>query len=700
MKKIFLLFTIVLLASHDGIAQKPLSDSLIYFLQKIKGNEKSDSIWIRKAFYDSNFPKDSAGILQREKLIDKLKPLLKEEFYIAFKIKIADELTLVSANYTSIDKFKAIIEKYKDHKNAYQYYLLQIALSGARFSFRNSDRIYEGIPYYLNLADYFTDRKDSQAISLCYYTLSGFYSVLGLNDKCIYYRQKSLSYLKEENSSFDYPLNFGTSIVGNIGILNRNAIMASSYTDNDEPQKAIPLLNKCIELYEKHKKNLSISDGPFFFLEKAKAYMTINMDSVPTYLNLAKTIISDSDMVFACSYYQLSGEYYYEKEMLDSAMMYIRKCDSTKKVYALNTNTFGGVIIPEYYYALISIKKKLYPEAILNLQKGIALLKAGNLRKESLLLLKTLAETFEAKYDFKNAMLTWKSYQILQDELQNDISKSRNISFEIEQQMADKANALHELEDENAKNQKSKYYLIGISLVLMLIALGLFNRYRLKQKANQDLAEKNQIISKEKQRSDELLLNILPEEVAEELKQTGASLARQYNHVSVLFTDFVNFTGISETMSPTELVAEIHTCFKAFDEIVERNGLEKIKTIGDAYLAVCGLPIEDEQHAIKVAKAAIEILLWLQNQNSPFQIRIGLNSGPVVAGIVGVKKFAYDIWGDTVNTAARMEQNSEPGKINVSGQTYALIKHKFNLVHRGKIDAKNKGEIDMYFLET
>ena len=205
-------------------------------------------------------------------------------------------------------------------------------------------------------------------------------------------------------------------------------------------------------------------------------------------------------------------------------------------------------------------------------------------------------------------------------------------------------------------------------------------------------------LKSEKKKSDDLLLNILPEEVAEELKEKGMAEAKQYNHVTVLFTDFVNFTGISEQMSPKELVKEIHENFTAFDTIIEKHGLEKIKTIGDAYLAVCGLPIENEMHAVQVLKAAKDIQTYMANKAGKFQIRIGVNSGPVIAGIVGVKKYAYDIWGDCVNTAARMEQNSEAGKINISGATYDLVKAHFSCVHRGKIAAKNKGEIDMYFV--
>lgn len=202
----------------------------------------------------------------------------------------------------------------------------------------------------------------------------------------------------------------------------------------------------------------------------------------------------------------------------------------------------------------------------------------------------------------------------------------------------------------------------------------------------------------EKQKTEELILNILPVEIAEELKQKGSAEAKQYKHVTVLFTDFVGFTQVSELLSPEELVGAIHTCFTEIDAITERHGLEKIKTIGDAYLAVCGLPEEKPDHAIRVIRAAIDIREYMNAQSEVFRIRIGVHTGSVVAGIVGVKKYAYDIWGDTVNMAARMEQHSETGKINISEDTWRLINHQFNCIARGKIAAKNKGEVEMYFV--
>ena len=213
-----------------------------------------------------------------------------------------------------------------------------------------------------------------------------------------------------------------------------------------------------------------------------------------------------------------------------------------------------------------------------------------------------------------------------------------------------------------------------------------------------------------KQRSDELLHNILPVQVAAELKRTGGSQARQIDQVTVLFTDFKGFTAISEKLGPKELVKDLHECFSAFDRIMERYGIEKIKTIGDAYMAAGGLPTPNSTHAADVVRAALEIRDFMAYGKAEkeatglpfFEVRIGIHTGPVVAGIVGVKKFAYDIWGDTVNTASRMESSGAAGAVNISGSTYAMVKHEADLrfIPRGKVQAKGKGAMEMFFVET
>lgn len=257
----------------------------------------------------------------------------------------------------------------------------------------------------------------------------------------------------------------------------------------------------------------------------------------------------------------------------------------------------------------------------------------------------------------------------------------------------EKKDAVAKADLESSKTQKNMWA-VGAGLSLLLLGFAGFS-YNQKRKDNKKIAE-------EKQKSDDLLLNILPYEVAEELKEKGKTNAKHYDEVSVLFTDFVNFTANSERIGVQEVLNELNICFTEFDRIMEKYNLEKIKTIGDAYLAVSGLPVSNDQHAKNAVNASLEILSYIQHrkQENPnaLDIRIGIHSGPVIAGIVGVKKFAYDIWGDTVNTAARMEQNSSLGKLNVSEATYQIIKDDFSFEYRGKIETKGKGAMEMYFV--
>lgn len=232
------------------------------------------------------------------------------------------------------------------------------------------------------------------------------------------------------------------------------------------------------------------------------------------------------------------------------------------------------------------------------------------------------------------------------------------------------------------------------------------------------LVKENKVIEKERAQSELLLHNILPAETAAELKKFGHSDTRRYEMVTVLFCDFQEFTSISEKISAEELVASLGTCFEAYDRIMNANGLEKIKTVGDCYICAGGLApktaradvVEQSpgmQDAINVLHAAQEMLAFLTQFNAQqvqegkpvFEARIGVHTGPVVAGIVGIKKYAYDIWGDTVNIAARMEQSSIAGRINISGSTYELVREHFPCLYRGKVEAKGKGAIDMYFVE-
>lgn len=310
----------------------------------------------------------------------------------------------------------------------------------------------------------------------------------------------------------------------------------------------------------------------------------------------------------------------------------------------------------------------------------------------------TLSELYE---DFGNPEASYKYYKehiayrdsIINIENVQQIADLRT-DFEVSQKQIEV-----DLLEQRRKNQRIVTFAIAVVLFFIaILAILWYRRYLFIRKTKK-------IIEDERDKSDRLLLNILPEETANELKLNGKVKAKKYDSVTVLFSDFKGFTSYSENLSPEELVKTVDFYFSKFDTIIESLGLEKIKTIGDAYMCAGGLHGNEEDHAHKMVLAAKEIISFVSKTKEndfenklTFDIRIGINTGPVVAGVVGSKKFAYDIWGDTVNVASRMESLSQPGKINISESTYGLIKDKWNCEYRGEIEAKNRGQLKMYFV--
>ncbi|WP_445251206.1 MULTISPECIES: adenylate/guanylate cyclase domain-containing protein [unclassified Microcoleus] len=209
-------------------------------------------------------------------------------------------------------------------------------------------------------------------------------------------------------------------------------------------------------------------------------------------------------------------------------------------------------------------------------------------------------------------------------------------------------------------------------------------------------------LRKEQKKTESLLLNILPEPIADRLKYQPGLIADKFEKATILFADLVNFTQISTTMSATKLVYLLNEIFSAFDQLSEKHGLEKIKTIGDAYMVAGGIPIERPDHAEAIAEMALDMLAAIKELNvkldAQFDLRIGINSGPVVAGVIGTKKFIYDLWGNAVNTASRMESHGITGRIQVSHYTYELLQDKYEFEDRGEIEIKGKGEMRTYLL--
>ncbi len=275
-------------------------------------------------------------------------------------------------------------------------------------------------------------------------------------------------------------------------------------------------------------------------------------------------------------------------------------------------------------------------------------------------------------------------------------------------------------EEQRIRIQTQLYFSYGGIALLIIFSVFLFSLFRSRNIANKKLAEQNiQIqkqadelemrgkdLQKEKEKSEKLLLNILPAKIAEELKEKNYAAPRHYEMVTVLFTDFKGFTSIAEKMTPDDIIRELNTIFSEFDRICKEYNLEKIKTIGDAYMCAGGIPEPNSTNAIDAVSAALEMQQYmrvlaekkqLRNEHY-FELRLGINTGPIVAGVVGESKFAYDIWGDAVNLASRMESGGEPGRVNISENTHDLVKHHFDCTYRGKISVKNKGEVDMYFV--
>ncbi len=233
-----------------------------------------------------------------------------------------------------------------------------------------------------------------------------------------------------------------------------------------------------------------------------------------------------------------------------------------------------------------------------------------------------------------------------------------------------------------------------------------YNRTREIEEQNEKIAKQKQLLEEEKRKADELLYKIFPDEVADELKHTGKSSIRNYREVSVMFTDFKGFTKIAENMSPQELVQRLEGHFMQFDKIVHKHQITPIKTVGDSYMAAGGVPLRNKENPVLIVLASLEIQRYMNSRielakaedRDFWELRIGIDTGPVIAGVIGTERIAYDIWGDTVNVASRMEMTSDKGRINITGRTHEHIKPFFDCTFRGKVLAKNKGYINMYYV--
>jgi len=318
-----------------------------------------------------------------------------------------------------------------------------------------------------------------------------------------------------------------------------------------------------------------------------------------------------------------------------------------------------------------------------------------------------IANTYAKMDDFENAFKYQTLFSDIKDTLFNaetdDKIKGLQFTYEMDKKQNEIDLLTKDKQLQEVSLQKQRFaknaFLVGLLLILIITFI-IFRNYLAKVKINK-------ILDQQKEEIEKLLLNILPKKIANELKENGTAQSRDYESVTVLFTDFKDFTRISSKLTPVELVTELNDYFTAFDDITEKYKLEKIKTIGDSYMCAGGVPTRNSTHPFDSIRAAIEMQQFVIEKNKTrainedhWELRVGIHSGPIMAGVVGKKKYVYDIWGSTVNVASRMETAGEPGKVNISEDTFELVKDKFKCHHRGKITAKSVGDIDMYFVES
>jgi len=544
---------------------------------------------------------------------------------------------------------------------------------------------------YLTVLDYWTQSlenfeeiKDTIGIAKLVNNLGAVYYSQGSHPKALDYYLRSLS-LSEKTKD---PFNIVQALL-NLGGL---------YSEMKDYDKALKFFNR-IEEYRAPLKNSDLITS--YLMGEGEVYFEQGLydDALKFY---EEALASTENITLRADNLIKLGLVEFRNDNKEKAIDYLNEA------YQIAKNNNQQSVVVQALIALASVyKQNNYKKALTAYKEAEVLAKAIEANDELRDIYDGMAQLYAAIGDYSNAFKYQSLYLAQKDFLFNleTDDKIRGLQFDFDLEKKEDQIGLLEKEAEilelNEKRQKIiKYISFAIAGLILLLAMALFRRYKYVRKTNR-------IIEEEKDRSEKLLLNILPEETANELKENGKVQAKQFSAVTVLFTDFVGFTKYSENLSPEALVETIGFYFSKFDEIIKKYGLEKIKTIGDAYMCAGGLPFPTEDHAHKMMLAAFEIAEFVdktkKNEEAAeklFDIRIGINTGPVVAGVVGSTKFAYDIWGDTVNVASRMESMSESGKINISENTYNLVKDDFDCQFRGEIEAKNRGKLKMYFVNS
>lgn len=475
--------------------------------------------------------------------------------------------------------------------------------------------------------------------------------------------------------------------------------IANAYSANGNNQNARVYFGKGIEILRNGKDSLGLGSAIF---NAGDEYLTLGkLDSALLFTNEAQKIFEIIDFPIGEAYcFGNLGMIYAENGNNLAAEQNINKAISILEEY----KEYSAISFYLNYMSAIYLERGERNTAVSYADRSLKLAQEYGLKDEISDAYLTLSDIYESAGNTQEALEFYKNHILYRDSVNNLQSVQEMANLRTDYEVSQKQVEVDLLEKEalitQLETKRQQFLIYGVLFVLVIVAIlaiMTYRRYRYEK-------ETKLIIEEEKNRSEELLLNILPAETAEELKSEGKVKAKRINSATVLFTDFKSFSAFSENISPEKLVESIDFYFKEFDRISTKYGLEKIKTIGDSYMCAGGLPKENETHPKDVVLAAIEMMSFVNqtfdNNLMHFEMRIGIHTGPIVAGIVGIKKWQYDIWGDTVNIASRMETNSVAGKINLSETTYELVKDEFSFQYRGSIDVKNRGIWNMYYLET
>ncbi len=531
----------------------------------------------------------------------------------------------------------------------------------------------------LRLANFYTD---SLAIGKIKNNLGTVYRQLANYKEAVKYSYESLQIMESLNNYEGMIASY--SNLGNV------------YSAQENYSKAIEFYERAISLTEKNK-NPSINNLASLKSDLAAAYKNDNKaQKAIQYFNEALTLFNKENNVIGMNNQMVNlGAVYIDLREFDKAEEYLNKGLTGKSAIGDEQG------IAQIYFNLGELNrlKERNAEAKKFYMQSLELATENENLHDQLLAVGGLANVEDASGNYKSALEWQQKYQLYKDSLNSATTFDQINTFQTlyETERRDKEIALLNKEKEVQELSIRRKNLMQLFWITCFLAAVVFSIVFFRQRKR---------IAKEKKSSENLLLNILPAHVANELKIHGKASSSPFEQATVLFTDFCDFTKISEKLSPEQLVDELHEYFTAFDALTVKHNIEKIKTIGDAYMAVGGLQGDFRDAARRVVCAALDLQAFMETQkitkaaqNKPFfEIRIGIHTGPLVAGIVGTHKFQYDVWGDTVNTASRLESAGERGKINISENTWLLVQDYFTSEPRGSIQTKGKGPLTMYFI--